>query len=208
MYSILFSRFGPQGWWPGETSGEHLAGCILAQNTRWDRVEPVIQRLKGLGMLEENRLTDLSLQELSELLRGSGTYRRKAEYLQCAWNFMVSIGWNGTPASVSMDTPELRKQLLSLRGIGPETCDCILLFVLERPVFVVDAYTKRILSRHRLCSAKDSYSSVQGLFHASLEPDPTYFKEYHALLVACAKEFCKPSPKCGNCPLNERTVEC
>ena len=196
-------HFGPQGWWPGETSEEHLAGCVLAQNTRWDRVEPVVADLRSSGLLQGRKLLDVPLEELAERLKGSGTYRRKAEYLRNVWAYMKESGWNGTPESVSRNTSLIRQELLSLRGVGPETCDCILLYVLERPVFVVDAYTKRILSRHGFCTDRDTYSMVQEVFHSTLEADPEVFKEYHALLVACAKKYCRPVPRCGGCPLFE-----
>jgi endonuclease-3 related protein len=203
VYEKLFNHFGPRGWWPGDSSFEHFAGCILAQNTRWDRVEPVIERMKSLGILAPSEFVLLDETSLGELLKGSGTYRRKAGYLMHAGRFMLSLGWDGSPGSVDTETAELRKALLSLKGIGPETCDCILLYVLERPVFVVDAYTKRILSRHGLCAGKDSYSAVQNLFHSSIERDLEVFKEYHALLVECAKQYCRPVPVCSGCPLFE-----
>ncbi len=194
-------HFGPQGWWPGETSQEHLAGCVLAQNTRWDRVEPVIQRLKDIGILYDYRVLDVPSEELAALLKGSGTYRRKAEYLRAVWAYMAELNWDGSPGSVSVDTDSLRGGLLSIKGVGPETADCILLYVMGRPVFVVDSYTRRILSRHGLCSEKASYHEIQKLFHDALDPDAEVFSEFHALLVACAKLFCRPVPQCGGCPL-------
>ena len=199
-------HFGPQGWWPGETPEEHLAGCVLAQNTRWDHVEPVIAELRKSGLLHGSNLLDTSLEELAEHLKGSGTYRRKAEYLRNVWAYMTDSGWDGTPDSIQGETAVLRSELLSLKGVGPETCDCILLYVLERPVFVVDAYTKRILSRHGLCREKEAYSRVQEVFHYILEPDAEVFKEYHALLVACAKNYCRPVPRCRDCPLFEGEI--
>jgi len=203
IFNRLFSFFGPRGWWPGESSHEHFVGCILAQNTRWDRVVPVIDRLKDHGVLAPSEFLRLDESSLAELLKGSGTYRRKAAYLRSAGGFMLSLGWNGSPGFVDMETGELRRKLLSLTGIGPETCDCILLYVLERPVFVVDAYTKRILSRHGLCAQKDSYETIQNLFHRSIAADVDVFKEYHALLVECAKRCCRPVPVCTGCPLFE-----
>jgi len=200
-------HFGPQYWWPGETSEEHLAGCVLAQNTRWDRVEPVIADLRESGFLQGETLLEASADVLINILKGTGTYRRKAEYLRNVWAYMRKSGWDGTPESVYKETSLLRTELLALKGVGPETCDCILLYVLERPVFVVDAYTKRILSRHGLCREKETYSTVQNIFNKSLEPNVEVFKEYHALLVACAKEFCRPVPRCGGCPLSESEGE-
>ena len=166
-------------------------------------MEPVVADLRSSGLLQGRKLLDVPLEELAERLKGSGTYRRKAEYLRNVWAYMKESGWNGTPESVSRNTSLIRQELLSLRGVGPETCDCILLYVLERPVFVVDAYTKRILSRHGFCTDRDTYSMVQEVFHSTLEADPEVFKEYHALLDACAKKYCRPVPRCGGCPLFE-----
>lgn len=201
MFDLLLARFGPQGWWPGETPEERLAGCVLAQNARWDRVEKAIERLRRSGMLFHFSISETSVEELGGMIRESGTYRRKAEYLREVWRFMESRGWDGTPGSVVQETGDLRKELLSVRGVGPETADCILLYVLKRPVFVVDAYTRRILSRHGICGEKASYREIQTLFHSSLEPDEEVFNEFHALLVACAKRYCRPRPECGGCPL-------
>ncbi|MCK5841178.1 MAG: hypothetical protein KAH31_03345 [Candidatus Sabulitectum sp.] len=206
IYTSLFAFFGPMGWWPGESSYEHFIGCILAQNTRWDRVVPVIEKMKQKDVLSPEKYLQLDSDDLAENLKGSGTYRIKAEYLQIAGRYMLSQGWDGTPGSVTVETKLLRDQLLNLKGIGPETCDCILLYVLERPVFVVDAYTRRILSRHGLCGTKTKYMEIQELFHGVLSPDVEMFKEYHALLVECAKQFCKPKPLCTDCPLFEGEI--
>ncbi|MCP4646525.1 MAG: endonuclease III domain-containing protein [bacterium] len=202
LYQALHKHFGNTGWWPGDSYYEYFIGCILAQNTRWERVVPVIERMKQRDILSPEKYLTLGKDALEEVLAGSGTYRRKAEYLRIAGKYMLSIGWKGTPGSVRNDTSSLRNELLALKGIGPETCDCILLYVLERPVFVVDAYTRRILSRHNLCRSAASYDDIQKVFYSNLIPDVDLFKEYHALIVKCAKEFCKPAPKCEGCPLN------
>lgn len=203
LFKTLLEHFGQLNWWPGETFYEIFVGCILAQNTRWERVVPVIAEMKRLDILAPQNYLALSIEELESVIKESGTYRRKAEYLRTAGEFMVSKGWDGTPSSVTTATEELRCELLALKGIGPETCDCILLYVLERPVFVVDAYTKRILSRHKLCSAKAKYSEVQKLFHKGVKADVSVYKEYHGLIVECAKQFCKTKPLCQLCPVNE-----
>lgn len=167
----------------------------------------MIERMKEKGILPPKKFIQLEIDELAEILKGSGTYQRKAEYLQNAGRYMLSKGWDGTPDSISEETPVLRKELLGLKGIGPETCDCILLYVLKRPVFVVDAYTLRILSRHELCSGKAKYGEIQELFHCRLFPGVEMFKEFHALLVECAKQYCRPNPQCTHCPLNEGKEE-
>jgi endonuclease-3 related protein len=202
VYSLLLDHFGPQHWWPADTPDEILAGCVLAQNTRWERIVPVIEILSGMDLLSPARLAEIPLRKLALLLRGSGTFRRKADYLKGLAVFFHERGWPGESESLSsLDTPSLRRELLGLKGIGPETADCILLYVLERPVFVVDAYTRRILNRHSLCGADESYEELQGLFHTALNPDPVLFNEYHALLVMCGKVYCRPKPQCDACPL-------
>jgi endonuclease-3 related protein len=193
MYDRLYRRFGPQHWWPGQTPDEVAAGCVLAQNTRWERVVPVIERLRDRNLLSPAMLAEIREEDLAELLRGSGTHRRK---------FLTDRGWNGSPDSLAhLDTASIRHDLLALRGIGPETADCVLLYVLERPVFVVDTYTRRILSRHGLCDPHAGYEDLRHLFESELKPDPPLFNEYHALLVTCAKTHCRPKPACESCPL-------
>ncbi|MFO7950850.1 MAG: hypothetical protein R6U36_10875 [Candidatus Fermentibacteraceae bacterium] len=202
IYRCLFGRLGPQGWWPGETANEVLVGCVLAQNTRWSRVVPVIAGLRQRGLLAPSEFMKMGEDELAHLLRGSGTYRRKARYVRNLGAYMLSRGWNGSPGSMAgHETAELRKELLELKGIGPETADCILLYVLDRPVFVIDAYTRRILSRHALCRPRESYSALQQMFQTALPPDSRMYGEYHGLLVAAAKRWCRPRPRCDRCPL-------
>jgi endonuclease-3 related protein len=202
IYILLLGHFGPRHWWPGETPDEVLAGCVLAQNTRWERVVPVIEILRRRELLSPAALVLIETDELAELIRGSGTFRRKARYLKELAVFFRDRGWTGEPDSLShLDTDALRNDLLKLRGIGPETADCILLYVLERPVFVIDAYTRRILHRHGLCRPDASCKELKSLFESELDPDTALFNEYHALLVSCAKTFCRPVPRCGDCPL-------
>lgn len=202
IYSVLYERLGPQGWWPGETPDEVLVGCVLAQNTRWSRVVPVLEALRKESLLAPSAFMRLGADRLAERLRGSGTYRRKAEYLRNLGAFVLEKGWDGSPGSMGhMETAELRSELLALKGIGPETADCVLLYVLDRPVFVVDAYTRRILSRHRLCEADASYGQLQRLFQSALPRDAEMYGEYHGLLVAAAKRWCRPRPRCHRCPL-------
>ena len=202
VYTLLFDHYGPQHWWPGDTPDEILAGCVLSQNTRWERVVPVIEGLKQAGILSPSRLAELTLEDLTGYLHDSGTYRRKSEYLLELAAYFTENGWTSDCDSMAhTDTDRLRCELLSLRGIGPETADCIMLYVLKRPVFVIDAYTRRILDRHGMESAHASYPELQALFHRSLERDVSLFNEYHALLVRCGKEFCRPKPLCEGCPL-------
>ena len=184
-----------------------LVGCVLAQNTRWSRVVPVIAGLRERGLLAPSAFMRLGEDELAQLLRGSGTYRRKARYLRNLAAYMLSRGWDGSPRSMAgLETAELRKELLELKGIGPETADCILLYALDRPVFVIDAYTRRILSRHGLCDPRERYSTLQQVFQAALPPAPRMYGEYHGLLVAAAKRWCRPRPRCRGCPLADSTL--
>ncbi len=200
---LLLEALGPQGWWPGETPDEVLVGCVLAQNTRWGRVVPVIERLRERGLLSPRAFLSLPESGLAELLKGCGTYRLKAAYLRNVGEYMVRSGWDGSPESVAhLPTRKTRDELLALRGVGPETADCILLYVMGRPVFVVDAYTTRILSRHGLCRPGERYHAVQALFHDQLTPDLECFRDFHGALVACGARFCRPRrPDCGSCPL-------
>ena len=163
---------------------------------------PVIDMLRESGLLSPASIAVKSISELTDHLYGSGTYRRKAEYLHGLAFYFTRRGWTGSNDSLAhIGTEKLRSELLLLRGIGPETADCILLYVLERPVFVIDAYTRRILERHGIDSTHRPYETLQAQFHDALGEDVRVFNEYHALLVRCGKEYCRPKPRCDGCPL-------
>jgi endonuclease-3 related protein len=202
IYDILLKRFGPQDWWPGDTPFEVIVGAILTQNTNWTNVEKAITNLINAKVLSPDKLHNLDIKKLAELIRPAGYFNIKAKRLK---NFLDWFFENYSGQLKNLEnigTPELREQLLSVKGIGPETADSILLYALNRPVFVVDAYTARICSRHHLIDEDADYHRIQETFESNLPSDIQLFNEYHALLVHLGKDFCKPTPKCEECPLN------
>lgn len=205
IYHRLYQAYGPQGWWPGESPFEIMVGAILTQNTSWRNVERALARLKAEGLLSPERLYALPLEELSERLRPAGTYRVKAARLRAflEYLFRVHEGDPGRLAQGELET--VRRALLAVPGIGPETADSILLYGAGHPTFVVDAYTMRLLERLGLLPAGASYADCRTLFMAHLPPDPQLFNEYHALIVRHGKERCrKRGPRCSSCPLLDR----
>jgi len=201
IYRRLYKAYGPRHWWPGETSFEVMVGAILTQNTSWRNVEKAIQKLKGKGILNPEGIHRLKKRELAPLIRSSGYYRIKADRLKAFINFLFEE-YDGDLKRMKRERlDELREKLLAIRGIGPETADSILLYGLKKSIFVVDAYTKRILSRHGIISEKASYEEVQKLFTDHLPLDEKLFNEYHALFVHLGKMVCRKMPKCDICPL-------
>ena len=202
IYDLLFKRFGPQDWWPGETPFEVIVGAILTQNTNWTNVEKAIINIKNADVLSPDKLYHLDITKLAGLIRPAGYFNIKAKRLK---NFLDWFFENYSGKLENLEnvpTAELRQQLLSVKGIGPETADSILLYALNRLVFVIDAYTARICSRHHLIDGCADYHQIQETFESNLSPSIQLFNEYHALLVHLGKDFCKPKPKCEECPLN------
>jgi len=201
IYQRLLDFFGPQHWWPGETPFEIIVGAILTQNTNWTNVAKAIANLQTADCLEPDRLHTLDLAEIETLIRPAGYFRLKAKRLRNFKQWLFDE-YDGDLARLDqIDTQRLREELLSISGIGPETADSILLYALNRPVFVVDTYTARIAVRHGLIDPELTYQTLQDLFMYNLESDAAFFNEFHALLVMTGKDFCKPSPKCAGCPL-------
>jgi endonuclease-3 related protein len=202
IYNFLFARFGPQHWWPGDTQFEIIVGAILTQNTNWSNVEKAIANLKAAKVLTADRLCRLDIRKLADLIRPAGYFNIKAKRLKNFLNWLLE-NYSGKLKNLeNVPTDRLRCELLSIKGIGPETADSILLYALNRPVFVIDAYTARVCSRHRLIDEGADYHQIQELFESNLTADVRLFNEYHALLVRLGKDFCKPTPKCDSCPLN------
>lgn len=201
MYSTLYNAFGPQYWWPGETPFEVAVGAILTQNTSWGNVEKAINNLKRNGVFRINTLHKMQNKQLASLIKPVGYFNIKTKRLKEFMNFLVSNYKGSVKKMGTEDTQLLRNRLLSVNGIGPETADSILLYALEKPVFVIDAYTKRIMQRHKLVSDKTTYHELQTLFHENLPQDTGLFNEYHALFVKLGKDYCKTKPKCRECPL-------
>jgi endonuclease-3 related protein len=201
IYQTLFRAYGPRHWWPGETSFEVMVGAILTQNTSWKNVEKAIGHLKEKGLLNSEGIYQLRKSQLASLIKSSGYYRIKADRLKNFVNFLFGEYHGDVEKMKRERIEELRRKLLGVKGVGPETADSILLYGLKKPIFVVDAYTKRILSRHGMILEKASYEEVQSLFMNHLPLDERLFNEYHALFVHLGKTLCKKVPKCDICPL-------
>ncbi|NLW51156.1 MAG: endonuclease III domain-containing protein [Candidatus Brocadiaceae bacterium] len=200
VYEALRDAFGHQGWWPAKTPFEVMVGAILTQRTNWNNARTAIERLGAADLLNAHALAEARPERLQELVRPSGYYRQKAARLQELARWLVNRA-DGDPSQVVGNTAELRTELLSLRGIGPETADSILLYALGRPTFVVDAYTVRMAVRHGLVDTDCDYFELQELFESHLPRDPELYKDYHAQLVELGKRYCRPRRACAECPL-------
>ena len=202
IYEKLYRHFGPQSWWPAETPFEVIVGAILAQNTNWQNVAKAIDNLKRAKLLSPRKLYSLSRPRLAKLIRPSGYFNIKAKRLKEFLNFLFKNYGGSLKRMFGRPQEDLRKEILAVKGIGPETADSILLYAGGLPVFVVDAYTKRIFSRQKLLNEDTEYHQVQELFTRSLKKDVQLYNEYHALIVRLGKDFCKKTkPKCEICPI-------
>ena len=198
----MLRAFGAQHWWPAETPFEVMVGAILTQNTNWANVEKALGNLKKARSLNPQALYQMPQKKLANLIRPSGYFNIKAKRLK---NFIAFLfqEYNGEVKRMQGEPlKQLREKILAVNGIGPETADSILLYALDKPIFVVDAYTKRILYRHGFADKEADYHHLQNLFMGQLDHDADLFNEYHALIVRIGKEFCKPTPRCEQCPLN------
>jgi len=203
IYQLLFQRFGPQHWWPGQTQFEIITGAILTQNTNWGNVEKAIVNLRAAELLTPKKLHDIKVSSLAELIRPAGYYNIKAKRLKNFANWLFE-NYNGQLKELEKaDTERLRTELLAVKGIGRETADSILLYALNRCVFVVDAYTARVVFRHELIGPGAGYEEIRELFESNLPGETKLFNEYHALLVRVGKEFCRPKARCSGCPLEK-----
>lgn len=207
-YNSLFTAFGPQHWWPGQTRFEIIVGAILTQNTSWRNVERAIARLRAAGLLSPGRIEGVALARLEKLIRASGYFRQKARKLKefCAF---LRREYRGSLARM-FDTPTLvlREKLLGVFGIGPETADSILLYGGQHAVFVVDAYTRRMLLRHGWIDEKAKYDEIRWKFEQQFPGDSGRLGEFHALIVDAGKKFCRrQEPLCASCPLGRYREE-
>lgn len=203
IYRLLHNAFGPQNWWPGETRLEIMVGAILTQNTNWANVEKAIVNLKSAACLKPEVLRRMDTARLAELIRPAGYYNLKAKRLKNFVDWLFEDYGGDAVNLESVNTEQLRAELLAIKGVGCETADSILLYALDRPVFVVDAYTARIAIRHGLIEPGADYEQLRLLFESNLPEDVLLFNEYHALLVRTGKEFCKTKARCDGCPLEE-----
>ncbi len=204
VYDRLYARFGPQHWWPGETPFEVCVGAILTQNTAWTNVEKAITNLKNAGVMEASAMAALAEGELAELIRPSGYFNLKAKRLHGFLGFLRGRYGGDVQRMFAEPAATLRPKLLGVYGIGPETADSMLLYGGNQPSFVVDAYTLRIFSRLGLLPPGADYHRAKALFEDHLPTDTALFNEYHALIVALGKDFCRPKkPRCEGCALND-----
>jgi endonuclease III related protein len=201
-YDALFAAHGPQHWWPGRTPFEVIVGAILVQNTSWSNASPAIENLRRAKLLTPHAIEKVATPRLQRLIRSSGYFRQKTKTLKAFIRFLRRAYQGSLSRMFRAPTPTLRDQLLAVRGIGPETADSILLYAAKHPVFVVDAYTRRILERHGHPHARLRYEDVRQLFEQTLPPDVALYNEFHALIVHTGKHFCRPrNLRCGECPL-------
>ncbi len=202
FYEALNDRLGPLGWWPGDTRFEVIVGAILTQSTSWSNVERAIANLRRERLLNPPALRRVETRRLERLVRPSGYFRQKARKLKAFVRFLDREFGLSLDRMFREPTGLLREKLLAVRGIGPETADSILLYAGRHPIFVVDAYTRRILARHALLGAAAGYQDAQDLFHRHLPRQAPLFNQYHALLVETGKRWCRPrEARCQACPL-------
>ena len=204
IFEWLYEAYGPQHWWPGDTPFEVMTGAILTQNTAWSNVEKAIASLKAIDRLSPEGILALSYESLAGLLRPSGYFNVKAKRLQdfCGWY----LAQGGYKTLAREETEALRRRLLGIKGLGPETADDILLYAFKRPVFVIDAYTRRLFARIGVIQGDEGYEELRYVFESALGPDVALYNEFHALIVRHAKEVCKSRPACSGCGLAARCL--
>lgn len=206
IYNTLSQFYGPTGWWPGDSPFEIAIGAILTQNTAWTNVEKAIDNLKRGKLLEPHKIIQCDRIQLEQAIRPSGYFRQKVERLIIFCKFLIEKYDGKIENMLHKDTTYLRKELLNIKGIGPETADDILLYACEHLIFVVDAYTRRIFSRHGILDENLKYEEIQNYFHEHLTKDVHIYKEYHGLIVWTGKDYCRKEPKCSQCPLNKYPI--
>ena len=195
LFDILFDYYGPQDWWPCQTGArwEIIVGAILTQNTAWTNVEKAIGNLLSAGVMSPESVLVTPDTELQELIRPAGFFTQKCAYLKAMAAFMLE---RESAFEQSADVWALRKELLSVKGVGRETADSILLYAFNKPIFIIDAYTRRVAERHLYLDGTLHYDILQKIFMDALPGDVTIYNEYHALIVALCKDSCHKS-KCG-----------
>ena len=203
IYRLLLARYGPQHWWPADTDFEVIVGAILTQSAAWGNVEKAISNLKQGQVMSPRSLRKLSSDKLAKLIYPSGYYNAKALKLKAFVKYLEEAYEDSLEKLFTLDIQRLRSELLNIHGIGPETADSIILYSAHKPIFVVDAYTRRILTRVGLNPLRDNYSDFQAIFMDNLPADEKLFNEYHALLVRHGKEVCKKVPLCEICCLKQ-----
>jgi endonuclease-3 related protein len=204
IYRALRRAHGPQGWWPGESPFEVVVGAVLTQNTAWKNVEKALTNLRGRGLLAPQAILATPRARLRRLLRPAGYFRVKEARLRSVVAFWHARGGEGGLSRAPLGP--LRRSLLAVHGVGPETADSILLYALGRPTFVVDAYTRRIFRRLGLVPDGRSYEEVRAFFEAGLPRDVALWNDFHAQIVRLGHTRCRPDPRCAGCPLEDRCL--
>lgn len=199
IYQTLYAHYGDLQWWPADTPFEVIVGAVLTQNTVWTNVEKAIERFEG--NLSPERILDLPVEDLQDIVRPTGYFRQKARYLRAVTEWFVSYGGD-VDLIKSRLLPEIRSELLRVRGVGNETADSILLYAFDLPSFVVDAYTMRLFGRYPIEAGK-TYMEVKSFCEAGLPRDATLYNHFHALIVQNGKEHCKKKKECAGCPLEQ-----
>ncbi len=201
VYAAFRKAFGHQAWWPGDTPFEVMVGAILTQNTAWTNVEKAILNLKKEGKLSFKAMRRIPAKQLSKLIRPAGYFNIKADRLKCFLDFLEKSCGGDIGRLKRLPMPVLREKLLAVKGIGPETADSILLYAMNKTTFVIDAYTKRIFSRHGLAHDHGSYDQWRKIFMDALPPNEALYNDFHAQIVRTGKDHCRKVPRCEGCPL-------
>lgn len=201
VYEQLLQAYGQQRWWPAESPFEVMVGAILTQNTSWTNVEKAIANLKREAMLAPDRLADADPSILAQIIRPAGYFNIKTQRLQAFCRFYQA---KGEKVLADLPTSELRQALLAVHGVGPETADDMLLYAFNRPVFVVDAYSRRLFSRLGLCAENEPYERLRLALETCLDAGVELYNAYHALIVCHAKQHCRKNPRCSGCPVQTR----
>ncbi len=203
LAATLGAAYGPSGWWPAETPFEVMVGAILVQNTAWTNVETAVANLRGAGLLEPQPLARCRMDRLRRLIKPSGYFNQKATKLKGFTRWMVAEHDGSVAAMRRVPLADMRRALLALHGIGPETADCILCYALGHPVFVADAYTRRIFARHGLTAPKATYQELRDFVMHAVDGEQPYFGELHGHIVSAGKDYCsRRNPACAACPLD------
>ena len=203
LYNTLEKKLGPANWWPAETPFEVCIGAILTQNAPWAGVEKSIANLKKLSIFDVVSIAETPVEVLAEAIHPSIYYNQKAKRLKIFCRFLKENFGSKIENMACLALPDARRKLLDLSGIGPETADSILLYALNMPIFVVDAYTRRIFLRHGLIDPAWDYEKLRHFFEEVLEPNAVFYGEFHALICLLGSGICRGKPKCDDCPVLE-----
>jgi endonuclease-3 related protein len=206
IFDTLLKSFGKRNWWPGETELEIIVGAVLTQNTSWKNVEKAIDNLKYHNALDIRTLYKMDRETLAIIIKSSGFYNIKSNRLKNIINVIYNDYSSNILNLKKIDMWKARERLLKINGIGKETADSIILYALNKPIFVIDVYTKRFLKNHRVYNGQNDYDTLQEFFMRNLPGDTYLFNEFHALIVYLCQNFCKKIPLCSRCPLEQDLI--